>query len=115
MELAFLGFSIKLVFPEAMEDLTDLITMFVRVVRVDQNVVEVDDYADVSEVRENVIHESLEGSRCVTETKGHDQVFERSETSAECSFPFVSGGYADQVISGSKVDLGKDTGFGGMG
>jgi hypothetical protein len=112
MELAFLSFSIKLVFLEATEDLMDLITMFVRVIRGDQNIVEVYAYADVSEVGENVIHELLEGSQCVTETKRHDQVFERSKTSAECNFSFISRGYVDQVISCLKVNLGKNMGLG---
>ena len=64
--------------------------MLFGVVGVDENVVQVDKNANVKEVREDVIHEALERSRRVRESKGHNHPFEGAVTSAEGGFPFIS-------------------------
>ena len=59
------------VLPEPLEHLSDMFDMLFRVLGVDEDVVEVDDHEHVKEVREDVVHEVLEGGRCICEPKGH--------------------------------------------
>ena len=59
------------VLPEPSEYLSDMFDVLFRVLGVDEDVVEVDDHERVEEVREDVVHEVLEGGGCICEPKGH--------------------------------------------
>ena len=59
------------VLPEPLEYLSDMFDVLFRVLRVDEDVVEVDDHERVEEVGEDVVHEVLESGGCICEPKGH--------------------------------------------
>ncbi|KIO01164.1 hypothetical protein M404DRAFT_150664, partial [Pisolithus tinctorius Marx 270] len=63
---------------------------------------------DIERVCKDAIDKSLEGHRCVSQTKWHYLPLVRTITSAECHFPFISVCDADQMIGMGKVDLGID-------
>src|SRR3984893_13253748 len=56
---------------EPLEYLSDMFNMLFQVLGVDEDVVKVDDHEHVKEVREDVIHEVLEGGGGICEPKGH--------------------------------------------
>ena len=60
------------------------------VVRIDKDVVKVDDYADIEHVREDVVHESLKSGWRISESKRHDLPFKQSVVGLECSLPFIT-------------------------
>ena len=79
--------------------------MLFNVIRVNENVVEVNYHVYINEVMENIVHEALKGCRCVHESKWHNKIFKCAVVSAERSFPLISFSYPHVVISHSKVDL----------
>src|ERR1700731_1041533 len=86
------------VLPEPSEYLSDMFNVLFQVLRVDEDVVEVDNHECVKEVGEDVIHEVLESGRCICEPKGHHTPFKGSVSGAECGLPFITLGDTDQVI-----------------
>src|ERR1700728_705980 len=81
------------------------------VVGVDENVSEVDNDRNVSEVGEDFVHETLEGGGCVTKTKGHNQEFESSVSGPKGCFPFIARSNPDIEVTNSEVDLSVDSPF----
>ena len=49
-----------------------MLSVFLRVVRVDENIVKVHNDVDIEHIRENVIDKALEGSQSVSESERHD-------------------------------------------
>ena len=49
-----------------------MLGVFLRIVRVDENIIEVHNDIDVEHMRENIVDEALEGSQSVSESKRHD-------------------------------------------
>ena len=68
------------------------------VIRMDQDIVKVDDNIDIKQVGEDVLHEPLEGCQGIAESKGHDQHFKESKVGLEGRLPFVALGNAYQVV-----------------
>src|SRR5712664_4266947 len=76
----------------------------------DEDIIEVDHYEDVSHVSEDMIHESLERSRSIGESHGHNQEFERAILGAKHCLPLMASGYANIVVASPQVKLGVDLG-----
>ncbi|GBG85851.1 hypothetical protein CBR_g40662 [Chara braunii] len=72
---------------------------------VDQDVVNVDQNPVLKEVLEHRVHSRLEGGRSITETERHDAKLVMPKTRTESGLRLVLLGYADQVISATKIDL----------
>ena len=113
IELTFVSVSIKSMLSELSEYLADMLSVIGDVVRVDQYVVQVNHYRDVKHVRENVVHEMLEGGRCIRKSERHNVPFEGAIAGAERCFPFIAIGDADQVICMSEINLGVNPGLPG--
>ena len=103
MEVAFLGFGIKSVFSESAEYFSDMFLVRGDVVGVYEDVIKVDDNADVKEIGKDVIHEVLKGCQSIGESERHYCPFIRSVVSPECGFPFVAFCDADQMIGVSEI------------
>jgi hypothetical protein len=76
MKLAFIRTSMKLVKAKPTKDFTDLLPVLRRVVRVNQNVVKVDNDTDIDHVRENVIHEALKTGGSISKSFRYNKPFE---------------------------------------
>ena len=66
MEVTFIGTSVEVIFLEALEDFADMFSVLFHVVRVDEDVIQVYKNAYIKHVREDVIHEALEGCWCIS-------------------------------------------------
>ena len=64
--------------------------MLGHVFGINEDVVEVDDDANVEEVTENVIHEALESGGGVRKSEGHNKPFKRAIASMESGLPFLT-------------------------
>ena len=95
MESAFIGSSIKLIFVESTEYLSDMFAVKVLVVRVDEYIIKVDNYTNVGHIGEDIIHKSLKSGWSVGESEQHDQPFKQPVTGSECGFPLITFGNAD--------------------
>ena len=62
-------------------------------------------------IREDVVHESLEGGGGITEPKEHDSGFEESHGGDESGFPLIFFLDANVVISPTNVEFGEQSGF----
>jgi len=62
MKFTFFCFCVQSCFSEFFQYFFDVALVLHDIIRVDQDVVQVDCYAHIKEVREYVIHEALEGS-----------------------------------------------------
>jgi len=60
VESAFVGSSIKTIFSESAKYFSDMFAVKLFVVRVNENVVKVDDCTNVEHVGEDIVHKSLE-------------------------------------------------------
>ena len=72
MELAFLWFGKQLVLPEVAEYFSDVLLVGFHILGVNEDVIEVDHYANIQHVGEDSIDEVLESCWCVSEAEGHD-------------------------------------------
>ena len=113
MELTLIRTSIKSVFPKASEDFPDMLPVLGGIIRIDEDVIKVDDNRNVNHVGKDVVHKTLESGRSVSETERHNQPFKRPVASPECGLPFVSVGDADKMIGMPEVDFGVNPGFPG--
>ena len=89
----------------------DMVFMLCKVVRVDQDVVQIDNDIDIYHIRENVVHEPLNSCGSVSKAFWNYQPLERSVSSLESCFPFVSFGDAYKVIRVLEIDFGVDSCF----
>jgi hypothetical protein len=64
--------------------------MFFRSVGIDEDVVDVDEDADVEEVGKDVIHETLEGCGSIHQIKRHNDPFKRTVACVESGLPLVA-------------------------
>ena len=62
-------------------------------------------------IREDMVHESLEGGGSVAESKEHDGGFEESHGGNESSFPLIFLPDVNVVISPTNVKFGEQGGF----
>ena len=79
--------------------------LFVEVLRINQNVVEVNYQIYLYEISEDVVDKMLKGGRCIAEAKGHNCVLEASKSSSHCCQIFVSFSDSNQIVGSSKIDL----------
>ena len=66
MELAFFCFRVQFRFSESLQHFFDVAPVLRDIVRVNQDVIQVDYYAHIQEIREHVIHEALESGWSVS-------------------------------------------------
>ena len=85
----------KAIFVESMEYLLDMCSMDVNIVRIDEDIVQIDYYANIDHVREDVVHKPLKGGGSVCEAEWHYLPFKRSVLRSECGFPLITFGYVD--------------------
>ena len=81
--------------------------MFLNRVRKNKNIIKINDDANVSHIRKNIVHEMLESRRCVGQAKGHNQVLECAIACVEGGKPLVTFRNVDIVVTGAKIDLGE--------
>src|SRR5882672_8535800 len=91
VELAFVCTGKKSVSTESVKYFSDVSLVFGNVVRIDEDVIQIDNDNDVNHVCEDVVHKPLESRWCISKPFRHYQPLERSIASSECSLPFVSG------------------------
>ena len=111
VKLAFPGIGVKAMFPELVEDFFDVLFVLGHVVRVDEDVIEVDNDTDIEKVAEDVVHETLEGCGGIGKSEGHHQPFKQAIANVEGSLPFFTFCDANKVVSVMKVDFGVGAGF----
>ena len=85
-----------------------MVFMLHKVVGIDQDVVQIDNDIDVYHICKNVVHASLESCGSVSKALWHYQPLERSISSPESCFPFVSFSEAYKVIRGPEINFGVD-------
>ena len=85
--------------------------MLHEVVGIDQDVIQIDNDVDVCHIHENVVHESLKSCRSISKAFWLYQPLERSISSLESDFPFVSFGNAYEMIHMPEIDFGVDSRF----
>ena len=66
MKFTFFCLCVQSCFSELFQDLFNVALVLCNIVRVDQDVVQVDYYAHIQEVGEYIVHEVLEGSWSVS-------------------------------------------------
>jgi len=75
VEFAFLYFGIKASLAETLEYFFYIPVILRHVIRVDEYIIQIDHNTDIQQVRENVIHELLEGCGSIGKTEGHYRLF----------------------------------------
>ena len=78
--------------------------------RVHEDVVQVDHHKNIRHILEDVVHKVLKCGQRVGKSHWHDKKFKGAITGLKHCFPFVTGGDADVVISGTQVKFGVDFG-----
>jgi len=48
-----------------------MLVMLRHVIQVDEYIIQIDHNTDIQQIRENIVHESLEGHRSINKTEGH--------------------------------------------
>ena len=94
-------------FLEVSEHFTDMVTVEIGIVGVDEDIVQVNEDADIEEVAKNVIHESLKGGWRIGESKRHYTPFKGAIASSECGFPCITFADSDKMVGVSEVNVGE--------
>ena len=84
-----------------------------KIVRVDEDIVQINSNTNIKKILENIIHEALESGGSVGKAEGHDKPFKGAIAGPEGSLPFVSSGDPDKVVGVTEINLGVDTSFTG--
>ena len=79
--------------------------VFIRILREDEDVVDVHPYKDPQVVSKDIIHDVLERRRRITEAKGHYNPFEGAKLCVEGGFFDIFVLDSDLVEPTNKVDL----------
>ena len=111
MKLTFLWLGEEIVLSEVSEEFADVFLMGLKVLGVYQDVIQIDDNADIKEIREDTIDELLKSCGSICQAKGHDIPLEGPISRAECGFPFITFGNADQVVCMAQINLRVDLGL----
>ena len=98
---------------EAFKDLPNMFSVRFWIVRIDEDIVQIDDDMNINQVFKNIVNEPRPSGWRVGETERHNQPFKRPVASPECGLPFVSVGNADKMIGMPEVDFGVNPGFPG--
>ena len=85
-EMTFVRAGIKSMLLELLDYFVDMFSMFLGVIREDQDVIEIDNDSNIEKIFEDVVHETLESGRCINQTKGHDTPFNRAIASIKVVF-----------------------------
>ena len=85
--------------------------MLCEVIQIDQDVIQLDYDIVVYHIFKNVVHESLKSCGSISKAFWHYQPLERSVTSLESSFPFVSFSNVYEMICVPEIDFGVDSSF----
>lgn len=96
---------------QTLHDLPDIGGMLLDQFRDDQNVVQIHKDLIIKQVSEHVIHEMLEGRRCISQTGRHDQAFKMTVSSSKCGLPFVAFFDSDQIVGTLEVHFGEYLGL----
>jgi len=75
VKFIFLCFGIKTSLIETLEYFFHMPVMLEHVIRVDEYIIQIDHNTDIQKIRENVVHELLEGHRSIGKTEGHYRPF----------------------------------------
>src|SRR5882762_9522822 len=111
MEIAFGWLQTELITVKARQNLFHERNMGFHSRSKDKDVVNIDDDASCPEDRvEQVVHDSLEGSRRVAEAKVHDLRYKTAKGSEECGTETILWRNADVVKSPTNIKLGEDHG-----
>ena len=81
--------------------------LFIRILREDENVVDVHPYEDPQVVSKDIIHDALNRRWRVTEAKGHNNTLEGAKLCVEGGFPDIFVVDSDLVEPAYKVYLRK--------
>ena len=84
--------------------------VFIRLLREDEDVVNVHPYKDPQVVSKDIIHDALERRWRITEAKGHNNPPEGAQFRVEGGFLDIFVVHSDLVGPTNKVDLRKDGG-----
>ena len=98
MEGTLIGMGVKSVLSESSEYLSDMFPVVIKIIGVDQNVVQINENTYIQEIRENIIHKTLKSGRGIGKSEGHNTPLKRAILSAECSFPFITFTDPDKMI-----------------
>ena len=105
MEETLIGTGVEVMLLEASENFSDMALVFFLGVRVDEYVVEVHQYTNIEQVAEDVIHEVLESSVCVGESKRHYTPFKGAIASLESCLPFITLSDSGQMVGVPEFDF----------
>jgi len=86
-----------------------MVPVLCNVIGVNQDVIQVNYYAHVKEVREYIVYETLEGSWSISQSKWYYWPFEGSIVGPEGGFLFISFSNVDQVVRMLEVNFGVNT------
>ena len=89
---------------------TEMSLVFIRILREDENVVDVHPYKDPQVVPNDIIHDALQRRWGVTEAKGHNNPLEGAKFCVEGGFLDIFVVDSDLVKPTNKVDLQKYVG-----
>src|SRR5882724_4598994 len=91
---------------ESAEYFPDMFLMLGDIVRINEDVIQIDDDTNVDHVSENVVHKSLEGCGSVSKPFRHYQPLKRPVSGSKSRLPFFSSGKSDKMIWVPEIDFG---------
>jgi hypothetical protein len=95
----------KVIFSKSPKHFLDMGSVIFEVLRINQNIVEVNDYVYFDNVSEDIIDEILKSGRSIAKPKGHHSILVTTESGSHSRQPFMTFGDSNQIIGTSKIEL----------
>ena len=95
MKFAFVCACEEVILPGPPKDFFYVFAVVCSIVRIDEDIVEVDNNGDVKHIGKDVVDKVLESHGCIGRSKWHNMSFKGTIAGAECIFPFISFGNMD--------------------
>ena len=111
VEHALLGLHEDPVFQQSLEDQTDVGGVFLGGRGKNLFVIQINNDKEVEEVSKDVVYQGLEDGRGISQTEGHDEVFEVPQVGVKARLPFVPLTDTDQVVRIAQVEFSEDRGM----
>ena len=88
-----------------------MLVMLGHVIRVDEYIIQIYHNTDIQKIRENIVHKSLESHGSIGKAEGYYRPFKWSIVCPKSSFPFITIGDVNQMVSMVKIYLWVDLSF----
>ena len=107
-KFTFVGLGIQMMLPKLSKHFLEKLFMLLQCSRINEYVVNKDDYPIIQKFMKDVIHHLHERGSSITQPEGHNQVLKGTKPSAYCCLWFISLSHPNLMKPSLEINLGEN-------